>query len=325
MILLCNSGEVAACFFILWSECQGHRNLPIHRRGARGPHGNNILSFNHLSCCTRRDIGQNLPALSSDMNNTVFQSAQGSFARRQGAKPFLTHGGVLPRLPVGVKLVMQTNKHTSPCMIKESIMLTFTQRGQLHVGATTVARSRWSSGETKTEAERSERRGASPVTPVQQFLTSKEREWKEGERAQEVCSEQTTDNGVWASGGGVFSIVRPREREQVKGREKRRRWSFKKRKKKWTITPVCVCVCKQRGSFKAVRRTARCDHDSHEMTFMRYLLTLRSWVAHWETKFTTLTPRGQTAREVIKAYCYLPKVKQHRRFPENLLIFNQII
>lgn len=89
---------------------------------------------------------------------------------------FLTHGGILPRLPDGVKLVMQTNKHTSPCMIKESIMLTFTQRGQLHVGATTVARSLWSSGEAKTEAERSERRGASPVTPVQQFLMSKERE-----------------------------------------------------------------------------------------------------------------------------------------------------
>lgn len=301
MILLCNSGEVAACFFILWSECQGQRNLPIHCRGARGPHGNNILSFNHLSCCTRRDIGQNLPVLSSDMNNTVFQSAQGSCARRQGAKPvaFLTHGGILPRLPVGVKLVMQTNKHTSPCMIKQSIMLTFTQRGQLHVGATTVARSLWSSGEAKTEAERSERRGASPVTPVQQFVTSKEREWKEGERAQEVCSEQTTDNGVWASGGGVFSIIRPWEGEQVKGREKRRTWS---KKKVNHHSRVCVYVWKQRGSFKAVRRTARCDHDSHEMTFMRYLLTLRSWVTHWETKFTTLTPTGQTAREVIKAF-----------------------
>ncbi len=57
--------------------------------------------------------------------------------------------GMPPRLSLSGELVMQTNEHTNPCLIKQSIMLTFTQPELPHVSAVTMAGG--SSGEAKTE------------------------------------------------------------------------------------------------------------------------------------------------------------------------------
>lgn len=57
---------------------------------------------------------------------------------------------------------MQTNEHTNLRLIKQNIMLTFTQLELPHVSA--VAMAGGSSGEAETEIR------VSPATPLQHFL-----------------------------------------------------------------------------------------------------------------------------------------------------------
>ena len=51
-----------------------------------------------------------------------------------------------------------------------------------------------------------------------------ERERKQGKQAEEVCGEQTEDNGVWVS-GGVFGVIGPeRQSERERERERETEW-----------------------------------------------------------------------------------------------------
>lgn len=92
----------------------------------------------------------------------------------------LPSDGIVPRQAFGGELVMQTNEHTNPCLIKQSVMLTFTQRGLPHVSAVTMAGG--SLGESKTETKRSQGPAVSPAAPLQQCLSMEggERERREG-------------------------------------------------------------------------------------------------------------------------------------------------
>lgn len=69
---------------------------------------------------------------------------------------------------------MQTNEHTNPRLIKQSVMLTFTQLELPRVSAVTMAGG--SSGEAKTEIR------VSPATPSEQFLWTWTEEKEKEER-----------------------------------------------------------------------------------------------------------------------------------------------
>lgn len=60
--------------------------------------------------------------------------------RKMGGFLPLSCDGISPRLALSGELVMQTNEHTKPCPIKQSMMLTFTQLELFHVSAATMAR-----------------------------------------------------------------------------------------------------------------------------------------------------------------------------------------
>lgn len=92
----------------------------------------------------------------------------------------LSCDGIAPKLALGGKLVMQTNEHTNLCLIKQSVMLTFTQQELPHVSAVTMAGE--SLGESKTETKRSQGPAVSPAAPLQQCLSMEggERERREG-------------------------------------------------------------------------------------------------------------------------------------------------
>lgn len=107
------------------------------------------------------------------------------------------------------ELVMQTNEHTNRCLIKQSAMLTFTH------GSCRRSNNSW-----RGVIWRGENSFASLSPPLRQFSfrgerEKEERERKQGKQAEEVCGEQTEDNGVWVS-GGVFGVIGP---ERQRGRD----------------------------------------------------------------------------------------------------------
>lgn len=159
----------------------------------------------------------------------------------------LSCDGIPPRPALGGELVMQTNEHTNLRLIKQNIMLTFTQLELPHVSA--VAMAGGSSGEAETEIR------VSPATPLQHFLWTwteekekEAREWKEGKQAEKVCSEQTEDNGVWVS-SGVFVVIDPdRERERL-GERARAGKNWEQEGGPSLSLGIAGCVCANRGGY----------------------------------------------------------------------------
>lgn len=83
----------------------------------------------------------------------------------------LSCDGISPRLALSGELVMQTNEHTKLCLIKQCMMLTFTQRELFHVSAATMA-----GGAIWRGYKRIQRAALSPAAPLQQFCSTQRRE-----------------------------------------------------------------------------------------------------------------------------------------------------
>jgi len=80
-----------------------------------------------------------------------------------------------------------------------------------------------------------------------------------GKQAEEVCSEQTQDNGVWVSRRCVYCYQAMIERQSE--RAERRKVDHHSHQGMCVRVCVCVCVCKQRGLFKEGGGGAEHDHD----------------------------------------------------------------
>lgn len=93
-----------------------------------------------LVAARERILADNLPALWC-YEQFSFHSQHEAQTRTEkwmrGFRP-LSADGILPTLALGGELVMLTNEHTSRCLIKQSIMLTFTQLELLLVSAATM-------------------------------------------------------------------------------------------------------------------------------------------------------------------------------------------